>query len=71
MIKLDKNGNTVSKNRQGLTEKIKSIQNVEFEIQQWGRIWIALDSGERITFFADEEPKLIEWLLVNGKEKTE
>ena len=70
MTMLDINGNAVSKNRQGLTAKIKSIPNVEFEVQQWGRIWITLKTGERITFFADEEPKLIDWLVVNGKETT-
>tara|TARA_R110002020_G_scaffold330688_3_gene546322 strand:+ start:502 stop:720 length:219 start_codon:yes stop_codon:yes gene_type:complete len=69
MTQIDINGNTTNKNRKTLAAKVKKLpQPVQFEIQQWGRIWIKLPDGSKITFFADEEDNLLKWLLDNGEE---
>tara|TARA_Y100000593_G_scaffold11215_1_gene19983 strand:+ start:1042 stop:1290 length:249 start_codon:yes stop_codon:yes gene_type:complete len=69
MTQLDINGNTNNKSRSHLTAKVKNLPKpVRFEVQQWGRIWIKLPDGGTITFFADEEPKLLAWVLDNGEE---
>ena len=69
MTEIDNNGNTVSENTQSLTAKVKRLkQPVEFEVQQWGRFRVMLPNGGVITFFSDEEDKLLEWIINNGKE---
>jgi hypothetical protein len=74
MTKIDINGNTVSKNREKLIDEIKTFSPCKFEVQQWGRIRVYDDSSEFnpnvITFFADDEPEITDWLINNAEELT-
>lgn len=69
MTEIDINGNTKSTNAPALRAKVKrQAAPVRHSIQRpYLRVRVALPQGGIITFFADEELALTEWLETHGE----
>jgi hypothetical protein len=69
MTEIDINGNTKSTNAPALRAKVKrQAAPVRHSIQRpFMRVRVALPQGGIITFFADEELGLTEWLETHGE----
>ena len=59
MLKLDINGNTVSRNEKYLRQVIKNLPaNTEYDIDSVNRVMVKTGDGGTIIFFMEEEQRL-------------
>ena len=56
MVKVDINGNTVSKNRAYCMDQIRTKQT-SIEVDSVSRVMVNLDDGGYIAFFSYDEPR--------------